>query len=293
MKKGEQLVLGQLAVSKGFVEAKHLQEATAKTKGEENLIAYLVETKKLSKKNLSTILEHHKSIKEKKKQDKAFARYLLQNRIVDRHKLKQCFRHQEDLEKDGRYIPLSKIIVREYRVPKTQICDYKEENPQKEVQRTFKRACNLAKIYFNLGNNFLQSQNFVDAKKAYDRALKEDPNFIPARVNRGVTYLLMRDYEEAKKEFDQVIANDPSYTMGYYNKGTLLMLQSDPRSAYSEFTKAVKLNSKIASVWNNRSICLYLLKKWQKALLDIRKAKKYFPQCERIKKNTKIISSHP
>ncbi|MEK7485407.1 MAG: tetratricopeptide repeat protein, partial [Planctomycetota bacterium] len=279
MKKGEQLILGELALSKGFIKKQHLEEATTKTKMEGNLIAYLVESNRLSKKNLSSILEYHKTVKEQKKQDKTFARYLLDNHIVDRHKLKQCFRKQEDLEKQGRYASLSKIIVQEHQVPKTQICNFKEGPPPIRLRKSLKRICNLAKIYFNLGNNFFQAQDWNGAKKAYQKSLQEDPDFLPALLNRGVTSLILQEYDQALADFNAALALDPSNILGYSNKGLLLLLKNNPQEAYSELTKALKLNKKLAPTWNNRAICLTLLKKWKKAEVDMEKASKLDSDC--------------
>jgi hypothetical protein len=66
MKKSEQLLLGRFAISKGFISESDLKIAITSTKGKGDLLNALVEKQKLNKKQISSLLEQHKTLKEKK-----------------------------------------------------------------------------------------------------------------------------------------------------------------------------------------------------------------------------------
>jgi tetratricopeptide (TPR) repeat protein len=105
--------------------------------------------------------------------------------------------------------------------------------------------------------------------------------------------LLLQNLEDALNDFKKVLEQDPQNLYAHYNEGLIKLLKNQAKEAYHSFTQAAKINPKQAETWNNRALALQLLKKWQKATLDIQKARKYNNSCERIEHNFKQISTNP
>ena len=98
--------------------------------------------------------------------------------------------------------------------------------------------------YNNLGNLLKDTGHLLEAKSAYETALKIDPNFVQAYYNLGMTFRSMGDYPEAIAAYQKAIQLDPSYAEAYQNLGVALLSAGKVLSALEALKTAIALHEK-------------------------------------------------
>lgn len=92
-----------------------------------------------------------------------------------------------------------------------QLEQYLEKNPED------------AEAWANLGNQFFDSDQFVNAIEAYKKSLAIEPNKIGVITDLGVMYRRNKQPQKAIEAFDQAISLDPSFETARFNKGVVLL----------------------------------------------------------------------
>ena len=95
--------------------------------------------------------------------------------------------------------------------------------------------------YFQQGNNFLESQRYLDAVAAYDKALKIKPDKYEALINQGNALTALQRYEDAIAAYDKAIKIQPNKYEAYYNKACSYALQNNIELTIKNLEKAIKL----------------------------------------------------
>ena len=95
-----------------------------------------------------------------------------------------------------------------------------------------------AEDWFNKGLALADQDNYSDAIKAYDEAIRLDPNLTTAWHNKGYTLFFQDKYEEVIKAFDEAIRLSPNFVDAWINKGAALNALGRTAEANEAFTKA-------------------------------------------------------
>ena len=64
--------------------------------------------------------------------------------------------------------------------------------------------------YYDLGNLFVDTQNYRDALEQYQKAVELSPEFVAAIINVGNCYYMLQDYDEAVAAFKRALEIEPS-----------------------------------------------------------------------------------
>ncbi len=83
-----------------------------------------------------------------------------------------------------------------------------------------------------LGNEYFDSNQFMDAIEAYDRALKIQPNSPDILTDQGVMFKRLGWFDRAIKNFEEANKIDPNHATSIYNLGIVYRydLQDFPKA---------------------------------------------------------------
>ena len=124
----------------------------------------------------------------------------------------------------------------------------------------------------DLGNQYIEQDNFDLAIEEFTQAIQLNPNYTEAYFNRGKCYGKQGSYESALKDFDKAIQLDPDYTQAYYKRGYCYYEEKNYESALKDFDKAIQLDPDYTQAYYKRGYCYYEEKNYESALKDFDKA---------------------
>lgn len=108
--------------------------------------------------------------------------------------------------------------------------------------------------YNNRGISKYKLEQYREAIKDYDRAIKLNINDSEAYNNRGCAKAKLRLYEEAIKDFDRAIELNINYSEAYNNRGTAKADFGDYKGAIEDFDKAIELNPNYSDNYFNKAL---------------------------------------
>ncbi len=142
-----------------------------------------------------------------------------------------------------------------------------QRKTKKFVQRErFLQEANLA----------YNTNDFENAKKAYDKALEKDPNDISILLMAGNSLSYLHRYDDAISYYDRILKIDPTYERALNNKGTVLAELGNHDTALEYYEKANEQNPNYADTLNNIGTSYLNHKK------DYKKSLEYFDKSLRI-----------
>jgi len=118
--------------------------------------------------------------------------------------------------------------------------DLKKNSPQLNY--------NLAKIYEKLNQ-------YTEAKKCYDEAIKLDPHYVDAWINKGNLLEELGEHEDAIKHFNVAIGIKPDYKI-YFNKGNILFKLNLFTEAINCYKQALGITPNYLEAWTNIGLAL-------------------------------------
>ena len=121
-------------------------------------------------------------------------------------------------------------------------------------------------FWCNKGLALYKKEDYEEAIKCYDKALKINPKDIAPWFDRGVCFFSINNYEEALKCYDKVLKLNPEYTDVWFRKGECLLSMNNYEEALKCYNKAVELDPCDAIGWINKGSCLYGMEKYEEAI---------------------------
>ena len=95
---------------------------------------------------------------------------------------------------------------------------------------------------YELGNRFLELEDYGKAISYYRVALDKDSTDNRARNNLGVAYLRSREYDQAFKEFQKVIATDPDNPKAHFNLALVYYARGLHEQEIQEYQNTIRLD---------------------------------------------------
>ncbi len=92
---------------------------------------------------------------------------------------------------------------------------------------------------------------YLDALDYYNAALAKKPDDATLLNKIGITELMMQRYREAKKSFERAIRDDSRYADAYNNLGVVFYENKRYRAAVKEYQKAILQDDTSASFFSN------------------------------------------
>ncbi len=99
--------------------------------------------------------------------------------------------------------------------------------------------------YFGLGNAYTRLNNFAEAEKAYQEALKINPNHTATLSNLGVAYYQQGRLEEAMSTFEKALKISPTDAETYYLLGAAQLQLGNMDEAEKSLLKALEINASL------------------------------------------------
>ena len=124
----------------------------------------------------------------------------------------------------------------------------------------------------NKGGCLLVLEQYVEALKYFDNALKIAPWFTEVLNNKGVCLQKLRHYQAAIDCFDKALAQDSKCAQAWHNKGRCLSCMERDDDAIRYFDKAIKIDPYDYLPWGAKGNSLNILGRFEEALKCFEKA---------------------
>ena len=137
------------------------------------------------------------------------------------------------------------------------------ESPTKPRPLTFEERADV----------YMARKSYEDAVDYYYRALKQ-ANFANAVVwnKLGIAYQQLQNYQQARKAYNQAIRHQKDYTEPLNNIGTIYFMQNKYGKSVKYYVKALKLNPNSASYHLNLGTSYFHMKKYMESVEEYRTA---------------------
>lgn len=146
--------------------------------------------------------------------------------------------------------------------------------------------------YYARALDFYLVQDFDNALKDLDEAIRCDSTFFPAYFSRALIYYKQLEYRKRDRKFevetveeqnlqvrnkvredlDRVIELAPDFVYAYYNRGNILAVMKDYRAALVDYNKAIELDPRFADAYYNRGLTNIFLGNNRQGIQDLSKA---------------------
>lgn len=127
--------------------------------------------------------------------------------------------------------------------------------------------------FFNEGKRLYEIQNYTDAIKQFDHAIKLNDEESTYYYFRGYAYYNKGENKKALKNFDRAIWLNPKYEEAYFERGNIYFDAKNFEMQIKNYDKAIELNPKSGKYYFWRGYAkLYGLKNKDAACLDFKKA---------------------
>jgi tetratricopeptide (TPR) repeat protein len=129
-----------------------------------------------------------------------------------------------------------------------------------------------ASAFLQKGINSIQSEDYQQAIKDFDKAIELNPNLAEAYNNRGLVYGKLGNLQQAIKDFDKAIELNPNYAEAYYSRGIAFGKLGNLQQEIKDYDKAIELNPDLAQAYYNRGNAHMNLDNLQQATKDLKTA---------------------
>lgn len=107
------------------------------------------------------------------------------------------------------------------------------------------KAPKNARLYNKIGIDELQLSRFNEARKDFERAIKNDREFADAYNNLGVIYYLQKKYSKAIHQYEDAIKLRPDSASFFSNLGAAYFSKNDFGKASLAYSEALRLDPDI------------------------------------------------
>lgn len=131
-----------------------------------------------------------------------------------------------------------------------------------------------ADAYYNRGKARVSEGNLDGAVADFTQLISIEQRY-DAYINRGLAYRMKQQYTEALKDYNEAIKLSPQTPDAYLNRGMVYVFLNQPDQAFDDFNRAIKVKNDYAGAYINRA-GIYIKKgDLDNALSDFNKATEY------------------
>jgi tetratricopeptide (TPR) repeat protein len=127
------------------------------------------------------------------------------------------------------------------------------------------------------GDALRGEKSYLDALDYYHAALAKEPKTARLYNKIGITELQLTRFSEARKDFERAIKNDRQFADAYNNLGVIYYLQKKYGKAISRYEDAIKLRADSASFFSNLGAAYFSKNNLEKASLAYSEALRLDP----------------
>ncbi len=125
--------------------------------------------------------------------------------------------------------------------------------------------------YNNMGTIYLQTHDYAEARKLYQKALKVRPEHTRYLHNLVLALVKTQNWGEASRKADLLISKDTSNSSYYNLKSYILLKQNHPQKAIVYLSRALKLAPRDRNSTVNLGVALSLINKPKEAEMILRR----------------------
>lgn len=108
--------------------------------------------------------------------------------------------------------------------------------------------------YIKQGDVLYSIGNYEEAKKLYQKAVKEDPMNIDSYFKLSEAYVMLEDYPKAQKCLENVLLIEKDNPKAYFHLGNISFLKNDIQSGKSYYSKAIHFGFSDIEIFINYAI---------------------------------------
>ena len=114
-------------------------------------------------------------------------------------------------------------------------------------------------LYASRGSAKDKTENYAEANKDYDIAIRLNPLYSKALLNRALNKEKLKDYAGAIRDYGLAIRGELNYTTAYYSRGTLQINLKNYQAAIADFDTVLMIDPKYSEAYNNRGAAKHLM----------------------------------
>lgn len=127
----------------------------------------------------------------------------------------------------------------------------------REAIETYQQALLDAAVIWNkIGIAHHQMMQLDNAKKYYERAIKENPKYSEAINNLGTVYYAKKDYKKATSYYNKALQLAPQSASIWSNLGTAQFARKKYKEAFEAYQKALSLDAEVFEHRNTYGVLL-------------------------------------
>uniref|UniRef100_A0A7S4NTQ4 STI1 domain-containing protein n=1 Tax=Guillardia theta TaxID=55529 RepID=A0A7S4NTQ4_GUITH len=92
------------------------------------------------------------------------------------------------------------------------------------------------------GNALVKESKFVEAKAAYDEAIRRNPKDHTLYSNRALCFMKLMEWPAAKADCDKSLEIEPNFVRALERRGNCYMMLKEPTKAMADFRKGLELD---------------------------------------------------
>ena len=127
-----------------------------------------------------------------------------------------------------------------------------------------------ADAYSNLGNAYFDQKDYNEALLNYNESLKLKETEL-TYVLIGNTLAVKDDYNNAVRAYQNAIRINPNYALAYFNLGLLNSQKGNFDDALKQFGKAIEIDPLFAEAYRNTAIIYYMTENFEQSLYNFEK----------------------
>ncbi|GAA0894626.1 hypothetical protein GCM10009122_43070 [Fulvivirga kasyanovii] len=116
------------------------------------------------------------------------------------------------------------------------------------------------------GNDALKQQNFREAVRFFNEAIKQDSCYTAAINNLGIVYFRLGQYHKAELEYTRALACDPSYMDAYLNRANAFYELNELYRALDDLEYVEKNIPDSSTIHFRKGLVKTKMRKYQEAL---------------------------